>query len=286
MAAPRPPVPLSLAKPVEGIPASAALPGGCVYEPKWDGFRVAVHVDEQGAGIWSRAGKDLTARFPDLAEAAAEQIPPGYILDGEAAVWAGERLDFAALHSRMSAGRRTLPALVRQAPASLAVFDMLALAGTDIRELPLHVRRELMVELAADWEPPLNLSPATMDRDEAAAWFSDLASAGIEGLVVKGAGQTYTGDRQWLKVRHRHPVDVVCAAVLGSVHRPSVLVLGLPSGSRLRIVAGPYRSSRAPPGSPAGSWNPPTQTIHGPRRSALESWTGSRAGPIRYASPG
>lgn len=236
MTALRPPLPLSLARPAESIPPAGALPGGCLYEPKWDGFRVAVHVEDSGVSVWSRAGKDLTSRFPDLAASAAAQIPPGYVLDGEAVVWADERLDFAALQARMSAGKRTLPALIRESPASLAVFDMLCLAGNDIRSLPLTTRRELLTELAADWEPPLNLSPSTSDRDEAAEWFTDLASAGIEGLVVKGASQPYTGDRQWLKVRHRHPVDVLCAAVTGSIRRPSTLVLGLPVHGRLRIV--------------------------------------------------
>lgn len=232
----RPPVPLALAKPVESIPPKAALPGGCVYEPKWDGFRTAVYTGGTGAVIYSRAGKDLTARFPDLTAAVDEQIPPGYVLDAEAVIWAQERLDFAALQSRMSAGKKTLPAMVREAPASLAVFDLLAVAGNDIRGLPLHIRRELLEELAADWEPPLILSPATDDRDVAAAWFTDMAAAGIEGLVVKGAGQSYTGDRQWLKVRHRHPVDVVAAAVTGSIRRPSSLILGLAVHGRLRIV--------------------------------------------------
>lgn len=33
-----PPVSLALAKAVETIPAAYALPGGCLYEMKWDGF--------------------------------------------------------------------------------------------------------------------------------------------------------------------------------------------------------------------------------------------------------
>jgi hypothetical protein len=37
-AALRPPVALALAKAVEFIPDADALPGGCLYEPKWDGF--------------------------------------------------------------------------------------------------------------------------------------------------------------------------------------------------------------------------------------------------------
>lgn len=231
-----PPLPLALARSVESIPAAGALPGGCVYEPKWDGFRAGVFTGEAGTAIWSRSGKDLSARFPDLV-AAAEQLPPGYVLDAEAVIWSGERTDFAALQARMTAGRRTLPEMVRRAPASLAVFDLLAVAGRDIRDLPLRIRRELLEALAEDWEPPLNLSPATGDRDVAEEWMSDLPAAGIEGLVIKGAGQAYRGgERQWLKVRHRNPVDVVCAAVLGSPRRPAVLVLGLPVDGKLRIV--------------------------------------------------
>lgn len=33
-----PPVSLALAKAVDRIPTPGALPSGCLYEPKWDGF--------------------------------------------------------------------------------------------------------------------------------------------------------------------------------------------------------------------------------------------------------
>jgi hypothetical protein len=63
------------------------------------------------------------------------------------------------------------------------------------------------------------------------------ATHGIEGLVVKGAGQTYEGGvRQWLKVKHRDTVDVVCAAVLGSRDAPLAVVAGLPLFGGLWIV--------------------------------------------------
>jgi hypothetical protein len=32
------PVQVALARPVEQIPRMGALPGGCRFEPKWDGF--------------------------------------------------------------------------------------------------------------------------------------------------------------------------------------------------------------------------------------------------------
>lgn len=232
----RPPVPLALAKAVESVPAEAALPGGSVYEPKWDGFRLCALVRAGGVSLWSRQGKDLTPCFPDLVEALADQVPPGCVLDGEAVVWTDDRLDFDALQRRL-VSKAGLPALVRERPASFVAFDLLAAAGHDIRETPLSQRRELLEQLARQWEPPLNLSPATRDRALALTRFEELHHAGLEGLVIKGAGQSYQGSvRQWIKVKRRQSLDVVCAAVIGPMDRPQYVVAGLPVQGRLRIV--------------------------------------------------
>lgn len=187
--------------------------------------------------MWSRQGKELTRYFPDLVAAAVEQIPSGCVVDGEALIWSGDRLDFNSLQQRMTTSRQALPAFVRERPASFAAFDLLAVAGHDIRGVPLSDRRALLEELAGNWSRPLNLSPATSDRGLALTWFEDLAAAGIEGLVIKGAGQTYAPERIWLKVKHRDVLDVVCGAVIGSRTQPTAVVAGLPFGDRLRIVS-------------------------------------------------
>ena len=222
---------------MERLPGPGALPGGCLYEPKWDGFRVAVHVAGDGVRLVSRNGKDLTAVFPDLAVAAGSQVPPGYVLDGEAVVFDGDRLDFDALQRRLVAGRRGIPALVREEPASLAVFDLLSVDGRDTRGLVLRDRRALLEELARDWDAPLSLSPSTADPGTAARWLQELPATGIEGLVIKGAGQAYEGGRrQWLKLRRRDTVEVLCGAVTGSLRRPREVVAGLLIDGELRIA--------------------------------------------------
>ncbi|MGX5717496.1 ATP-dependent DNA ligase [Arthrobacter sp. MAHUQ-56] len=232
-----PPVSLALAKAVESVPAEAALPGGSRYEPKWDGYRACALVAAGGVSLWSRQGKELSRYFPDLVEALAEQVPPGCVLDGEAVVWSGDKLDFDALQRRLVTSKAGLPALVREQPASFVAFDLLAVAGHDIRDAPLEQRRELLEQLAAGWTPPLNLSPITKDRTQALTWFEELHHAGLEGLVVKGAGQSYQGGvRQWIKVKRRQSVDVVCGAVIGPMVRPQYVVAGLPVEGQLRIV--------------------------------------------------
>lgn len=89
----RPPIDLTLASATETIPAPTSMRGGAWYEPKWDGYRLAIVRDADSAALWSRHGKDLTHRFPDVAAAAAQQVPPGTVLDGEVVAWVGDRLD-------------------------------------------------------------------------------------------------------------------------------------------------------------------------------------------------
>ncbi|QOD06023.1 ATP-dependent DNA ligase [Pseudarthrobacter sp. BIM B-2242] len=233
----RPPLPLAAAKAVNRIPAPTALPGGCLYEPKWDGFRASLTVTETGAVLFSRQGKDLSRYFPDLIAAAEEHIPAGCIVDGETVIWSNGRLDFTSLQQRMTTSKTALPAFVRERPASFAAFDVLAVAGQDTRALALRDRRALLEELSRSWEPPLNLSPATDNPEEAATWFEEMPSIGVEGLMVKGSGQLYEGGvRQWLKVKHRLDLHVVCAAVIGRRDRPTAIVAGLPIEGRLWIV--------------------------------------------------
>jgi ATP-dependent DNA ligase len=180
------PVAVELAKPVQSIPRADALPGGCRYEPKWDGYRLVVVRTGSSTRLWSRQGRDLTDRFPDIVAAAVAQLPAGSVLDGEVVVWNGLRLDFGLLQRRMATAPGRLAPLVAAAPASYVAFDLLALGGTDLRRRTLRHRREQLAALAEHWAPPLQLSPITADLDEARRWFTDYRPAGVEGLVVKG----------------------------------------------------------------------------------------------------
>jgi len=199
--------------------------------------------------LLNRQGKDLTGYFPDLYGVAAAAVPPGCVLDGEIVVFTDGRLDFSSLQHRMTTSRRILADLIRREPASYVAFDILAVTGRDVRHLPLRDRRGLLEELARDWKPPLQLSPVTTDLEEARRWLDDLHVMGVEGLVLKGAAQLYRGGkRDWLKIKHRDTIDVICGAVTGTLTRPETMIVGLDMDGQLRIVgrttplhAGPAR---------------------------------------------
>lgn len=232
-----PPVQLMLARAVDVVPEPGALPGSCCYEMKYDGWRASIHRGPERASVWSRAGTDLTVRFPDVAAAITSQVPPGTVLDGELVMLAGERLDFTGLQRRIGASPTTLARLVRAQPAYYVAFDVLAVAGVDVRARPLAERRALLEDLAASWGPPLNLSPVTTDYAAAVALFEHADAAGAEGIVAKGLAEPYLpGVRAWAKVKRHRELDVICAAVIGPITRPTVIVAGLPLDGELKIV--------------------------------------------------
>lgn len=223
---------------LSALPGPTVLPGGCTYEPKWDGFRllIARHSPTRTT-LWSRQGTHLSGQFPDLVAAATAQVPTGTVLDGEVVVWADDRLSFTTLLRRLSSSPRNTAALARRIPVSYVAFDVLAHAGQDMRRWPWTRRRGVLEDLAAEWSPPMNLCPSTSDVQVAAGWFDELTVAGIEGLVIKGKASPYRGgSRDWLKIKHRTATDVICVATLGAPDAPSGLVLSLPMDGRLQVV--------------------------------------------------
>jgi ATP-dependent DNA ligase len=230
-----------LARPIDELPDVRALPGGCLFEPKWDGYRGVIGVGSSGAvRIRSRRGSDLTTAFPDIATAVGQQVPPGTILDGELVVWDGDRLNFGQLHRRMVSPAQA-SRLAKQRPASFVAFDVLAVGGRTLADEPLRNRRRALEGLLSDLSPPVQVTPATRDDIVAAHWLEEYAQAqvGIEGLMIKGLAEPYRpGRRDWLKLRARDTAEAVVGAVTGTRSRPERLILGLPDQRRGLIVAG------------------------------------------------
>ena len=96
-------------------------------------------------------------------------------------------------------------------PATWIGFDVLAAAGTDVRQQPLRTRLRLLQELADGWSPPLQLCPTTTDHattvERMNSW---AASTRVEGTVSKALDGPYiAGSRDWIKVRWRSSTEIV-----------------------------------------------------------------------------
>jgi len=225
-----PPITPMEAEVADDLPA----PPGWGYEPKWDGFRVLMWSRSGPEGetqssrspssaprLDSRNGKPLLRYFPEL-RAALDQLPAGTVADGEVVVVTGGKLDFDALQNRLHPAQSRVQRLARETPARLALFDLLAVAGHDLRARPLRERRQLLEELAAllgaqdgatagaTAAGPWLLSPQTLDVEVARRWFHEFEPAGFDGIVAKGLERPYgEGRREMIKVKHRRTVDCV-----------------------------------------------------------------------------
>ena len=219
-----------LAKLVERIPPPGACPGGCLYEPKWDGFRAIAQVDEHGGvSLASRRSRVMTLAFPDVRSAVAAELPAGTTVDGEIVRWSAEgHLDFQALQRRSHAGRYAAE-LARAEPCHYILFDLLERDGQDLRHRPLAARRAALEDLLVDLPgtSALTLGLQTRDPDQAREWFDSFAAAGIEGLVIKAGDHPYRpGVRGWWKVKHYATTEAIVGGVTGTLARPRELLLG------------------------------------------------------------
>jgi ATP-dependent DNA ligase len=230
-------------------------PPGWGYEPKWDGFRAVMWSRSATADprLDSRNAKPLSRYFPEL-RPALEQLPPGTVADGEVVVITRGRLDFDALQNRIHPAESRIRRLAEETPARLALFDLLAVTGHDLRRRPLRERRQLLEEVAAlvsaergvtdtagaaakrggaSGTPPSPvwlLTPQTADVDIARRWFAEFEPAGFDGIVAKGLDRPYgEGRREMIKVKHRRTVDCIVGGYRPQKDRTRVgsILLGL-----------------------------------------------------------
>src|SRR3954462_12658050 len=92
-----PPVSPMLAKLARAMPDG----GGCLYEPKWDGFRCIAFRDGDEVVMGSGNERPLTRYFPEVVSALLEQLPPRCVVDGEVVIAGADGLDFDALQLRL-----------------------------------------------------------------------------------------------------------------------------------------------------------------------------------------
>ncbi len=194
-------------------------PGGAewAFEVKWDGYRLAVHIERSKVRILTRGGHDWTSRFPTIAHDALELGLDSAILDGEAVVL-DERgaSDFGALQRALGGrgGKKFA------SNAMLYAFDLLYLDGRDLRGLTLDERRGMLTDAIK----PHGSIRMSEELDADGVEFLKLAcSMGLEGIIAKRRDAPYRSGRggDWLKIKC---VQSETFLILG--YEPSAVALG------------------------------------------------------------
>lgn len=193
-----PPVAPMLA--VEGL---LPVGSGWAYETKWDGFRCCMRVGPDGTTkLTSRLGNEITSTYPDLDGIMTESLAGrSAVLDGELVVLAsGGRPDFHLMQFRHQRG--PTPELLRTAPVTFIVFDLLQLGDEALLTAPYTRRRALLADM------PVTSSRVAVPRHFTAedidpnALLAVVEEQGLEGLVAKRLASRYhpgQRSRDWIK---------------------------------------------------------------------------------------
>ena len=203
------------------------LPEGWWYEPKWDGFRALVFYDGSQVVMESRNSRPLARYFPELVAAIKASLPEQCVLDGEIVVPNPDngRLDFFALQQRLHPAASRVTLLAAQTPAALIAFDLIAVGGEDLRSMPFHERRRRLEDLLEGVDPPLWLTPITLEEDVAREWFEEFEGAGLDGIIAKHPDSTYQpGRRVMAKLKHDRTAD--CVVVGYRTHKSAADAVG------------------------------------------------------------
>lgn len=171
---------------------------GWQFEIKWDGYRLAIHVELNGVRIITRGGHDWTSRFTGIAAAAREFSPRTLILDGEAVVLDEQgRSSFSALQKALGGrgGKRNA------GEAIFYAFDLLYLDGYDLTKLGQEERRQMLQDLLEGQEGAIRFSETVeADGEELLKHACEL---GLEGIIAKNEDCPYRSGRtgDWLKIK-------------------------------------------------------------------------------------
>ena len=195
-------------------------------EWKIDGIRIQVHRSGHQVAVFTRTLEDITARVPEIAEAAMSLSVTDVVLDGEAVALTPDgrprpfQVTAARTASQVDVGKQRA-----QTPLTAFLFDLLYLDGTDLIDAPASERHRQLSRIA----PEALLIPRLVTADPAAAeaFLGDAIARGHEGVVLKSLDSPYRAGRrgsEWIKVKPRYTLDlVVLAAEWGHGRRRGVL---------------------------------------------------------------
>lgn len=214
-------------------------------EPKFDGFRVAVHMDKAGirgassstlplggrggsssrVKLFSRNLEDTTEAFPDLVRGALLEIKAkSVIMEGEAIAYNPTTQEFLPFQETTKRRRKyNIEEKAKELPLVLFAFDLLYLNGRDITAKPYTERRKLLESILMKHNLVIRQAENRVlhNAKQITEFFNEAVSEGLEGLMLKKLDSAYiAGGRgfHWIKFKRASAgelTDTVDVVLLG-----------------------------------------------------------------------
>src|SRR3990170_3897431 len=177
-------------------------------EPKFDGFRVAVHKNGDKVELFSRNLEDTTHAFPDIVNGVLSEVKAkSAIIEGEAIAYNPATQEFLPFQETTKRRRKyKIEEMAQKLPLIMFAFDLLYLNGKDITERPYKERRKLLESIIKKDNKVVKLAEERVlhTANEIKKFFDEAVSAGLEGLMLKKLDSPYVaGGRgfHWIKFK-------------------------------------------------------------------------------------
>jgi bifunctional non-homologous end joining protein LigD len=223
-------------------PMKAVLSGRPFSDPNWvferklDGERCGALRRAGHVRLLSRTDQLMNDTYPELVDALALD-GPDLLLDGEIVAFKRGQTSFERLQQRIGIHDADR---ARRSPVAVYyyMFDLLELAGEDIRPLPL-LERKARLRKAVDFHDRLRFTSYVRHDGEKA--FHLACQRGWEGVIAKRIGSPYvaTRSRDWLKLKCAHGQELVIGgwtAPRGSRQHLGALLVGYYERGKLRYA--------------------------------------------------
>ena len=181
------------------------------FEPKWDGLRAILFLQEGRIELQNRNLRDATGSYPELQKISDRIRAKAAIIDGEVVVLREDGVpDFGRLQARFGVDDpKRIDILGRTTPVTYVAFDLLHLEGQDIITLPLVERKKRLKSIAK--ESPYLLYGEHIEA-EGTRFFKEATSRGFEGVIGKESRSQYVPGLRtdsWVKIKQINTADCV-----------------------------------------------------------------------------
>jgi bifunctional non-homologous end joining protein LigD len=169
-----------------------------IYERKLDGMRCILIKRGDKVTILSRNNIIQNNFYPELITA-LKKYKSDFVLDSEVVAFSGRQTSFEKLQERMHVKDPT-PAIIKNVPLTVFVFDILNLNNHDVTNMPLWARKEIL-KTNFKFVKPLVYLP--FKEKDGLKFFNEACEKKWEGIIAKESESTYIHRRSshWLKFK-------------------------------------------------------------------------------------
>ncbi len=178
------------------------------YEIKWDGIRCILIFENESLKIFSKSGRDLSSKFPELIAQRHKVKASNAIVDAEIVCLDANGVpNFSKVISRMhTTGRQKIANMQKTNPVFCYAFDLIHLDGIDTTKEPIEKRKEWL-EVLIESNGQFRHSAFFSDGVEL---YKACEKMGMEGIMAKQKESKYFSNQRssvWAKIKYRSHAD-------------------------------------------------------------------------------